>query len=77
MGLNRSSGIDPGQKIGKRGRRDAFGGEEVREVIDSECPECSIACQEYQKTLQCYLCERWYQNKYVCLSKYLYIYVCM
>ena len=69
MGLNRSSGIDPGQKIGKRGRRDAFGGEEVREVIDSECPECSIACQEYQKTLQCYLCELEMVSKQVCVCK--------
>ena len=69
MGLNRSPGTAPGQKKRKISKFDALGEEdnmpEVGVVIDSECPKCCITCEEYEKALQCYLCEKWYHNKCV------------
>ena len=70
MGLNRSPGSAPGQKNGKRARCDVSGDGgnelEVREIeVDSECPKCFMACEEPQKALQCYLCEKWFHNKCV------------
>ena len=71
MGLDRSPGSAPGQKSGKRARLGDAPGDvgneiEVRQtVVDSECPKCFMACEEYHKALQCYICEKWFHNKCV------------